>query len=98
METNLKDFFSGDSIEFFIINNDYDGTFNCKVIFVKDNLKYDFNGNYCDNKFNFLINTEDSEKIKDNKYKVLLKKDKEEIWDCMKNKIEHQKEDNNVGD
>ena len=36
--------------------------------------------------------------IKDNKYKVLLKKDKEEIWDCMKNKIEHQKEDNNVGD
>ena len=27
-----------------------------------------------------------------------LKKDKEEIWDCMKNKIEHQKEDNNVGD
>ena len=37
-------------------------------------------------------------RLKDNKYKVLLKKDKEEIWDCMKNKIEHQKEDNNVGD
>lgn len=35
--------------------------------------------------------------IKDNKYKVLLNKDKEEIWECMKNRVEYQKEDNNVG-
>ena len=35
--------------------------------------------------------------IKDNKYKVLLNKDKEEIWECMKNRVEYQKEDNYVG-
>ena len=35
--------------------------------------------------------------IRDNKYKVLLNKDKEEIWECMKNRVEYQKEDNNVG-
>jgi len=72
METNLKDFFSGDSIEFFIINNDYDGTFNCKVIFIKDNLKYEFLGSYVLDRFNFYISTTESEKIKDNKYRVFV--------------------------
>lgn len=70
METNLKSFYSGDSVNFFVTNNDYDNTYTCKVFFIKDNLKYEFDGNYEENKFNFIVTSNDSEKIKKNKYRV----------------------------
>lgn len=72
METNLIDFFSGDNVDFFIINKDYNGDYNCKVIFIKDNLKYEFLGSYVLDRFNFSISTTESEKIKDNKYRVFV--------------------------
>lgn len=72
MDSNLKEFYSGDSLEFYVKNDTYDNTYTCKVIFVKDGEKFTFSSVYNTDRFNFLISSDESSQINDGSYKVFV--------------------------
>lgn len=70
-ETNLKEFHSGDCVDFFIKNNVFDSSYQCKVIFVGNN-KYEFTNSNYNGVFNFSINKTQSNLISKGSYKVFV--------------------------
>lgn len=67
--TNLADFYSGDSINFYFIHQDYNTTdYNCRIIFTNNNGKHEFEATKENGRFN--INLPDTSIILVERWKV----------------------------
>lgn len=70
MNTDLKDFYSGDNVTFKVNDSNYDNSYSCKLAFIGAGKNYDFTSSTYDNGFLFEITPEQSQLFDKGFYKV----------------------------
>lgn len=69
METNLKDFYAGDYVEFKITST-YDNSYTCKAIFISEKKNFDFSATSFDDGFVFNLTPDQTQLFDKGFYKI----------------------------